>query len=77
MIWPVTRFRFFLATTFCGTLFFARLAPLTPNVWADDFQGATHMMPFDEGSNSYDKAVATNGVERLQKLMDAGEVTLT
>jgi len=41
-----------------------------------DFQGATHMMPFDEESIGYSKAAATGAVARLQARMDKGEVRL-
>ena len=40
-----------------------------------DFQGATHMMPFDEDTIAYSKATADGPVARLQKKIDSGEVT--
>jgi len=43
---------------------------------ADDFQGATHMMPFEEDSINYNNAVATNAVAQLQKQIDTGASTL-
>src|SRR5437762_8486884 len=43
---------------------------------ADDFQGATHMVPFDEGAITYSKTTGTGPVARLQERMDKGEVTL-
>jgi hypothetical protein len=39
---------------------------------ADDFQGATHMVPFDEEGMSYSKAPATGAVARLQAQIDTG-----
>jgi hypothetical protein len=38
-----------------------------------DFQGATHMMPFDEDTIAYSKATADGPVARLQKRIDSGE----
>ena len=43
---------------------------------ADDFQGATHMVPFDEETMSYSKSSVTGVVARLQKQIDSGEVKL-
>src|SRR4051812_17510010 len=43
---------------------------------ADDFQGATHMVPFDEESRSYSKAAATGAVATVQKQIDAGQAKL-
>ena len=52
------------------------LAALTLCARADDFQGATHMTPFEEDTINYNKAAVTGTVTRLQKRIDAGEVTL-
>lgn len=41
-----------------------------------DFQGATHMMPFDEDTIAYSKATANDAVARLQKKLDSGETRL-
>jgi len=41
-----------------------------------DFQGATHMMPFDEDGFGYGKAAATGAVARLQARLDKGDVKL-
>jgi hypothetical protein len=41
-----------------------------------DFQGATHLMPFDEDTIHYNKAVAAGPVARLQERIDKGEVRL-
>src|SRR5258708_1474203 len=57
-------------------LIWAVFIGITSGAWADDFQGATHMVPFEEDSIHYDKAVATGAVEQLQKRMDSGEVVL-
>ena len=52
------------------------LAALALCARADDFQGATHMTPFEEDTINYNKAAVTGTVTRLQKRIDAGEVTL-
>ena len=41
-----------------------------------DFQGATHMTPFDEDIISYSKAKSTGRVAKLQERMDKGEIEL-
>jgi hypothetical protein len=41
-----------------------------------DFQGATHLTPFDEETINYSKATATGAVARLQARLDRGEVKL-
>jgi hypothetical protein len=46
------------------------------SVSADDFQGATHLMPFDEGTINYSKAKDTSPIARLQERIDQGEVKL-
>src|SRR5436190_11533703 len=43
---------------------------------ADDFQGATHLMPFDEETLNYTKAKEANAVSRLQERIARGEVRL-
>ena len=43
---------------------------------ADDFQGATHIMPFDEDTIAYSKTKSTGPVAKLQERMDKGEVQL-
>jgi hypothetical protein len=43
---------------------------------ADDFQGATHLMPFDEETINYSKATDESPVSRLQKRLDRGEAKL-
>lgn len=47
----------------------------TATPWAD-FQGATHLMPFDEDTISYSRTRADGPVARLQERMDRGEVNL-
>ena len=44
---------------------------------ADDFQGATHMVPFEEDSINYNNTVATGAVAQLQKRLDSGTAALT
>ena len=41
-----------------------------------DFQGSTHLMPFDDEPISYSKGVPNEAVARLQQKIDKGEVTL-
>lgn len=42
-----------------------------------DFQGATHMVPFEEDTISYNQTPSTGGVAKLQARLDRGEVKLT
>jgi hypothetical protein len=42
----------------------------------DDFQGATHMMPFEEDTIAYGEQQDTSLVARLQKAIDQGDVEL-
>jgi hypothetical protein len=51
-------------------------AGLAVGARADDFQGATHVMPFDEDNLQYSKTPATGAVARLQERLDRGETTL-
>jgi len=41
-----------------------------------DFQGSTHLVPFDEGANSYGKTTAQGPVARLQGRVDRNEIKL-
>jgi len=41
-----------------------------------DFQGATHLTPFDEDTIAYSKSQATGPVARLKERLDKGEVQL-
>lgn len=41
-----------------------------------DFQGATHMMPFDEDTIQYTKEAGDNPITRLQGKLERGEVAL-
>lgn len=43
---------------------------------ADDFQGATHLMPFDEETINYSKAGDESAVSRLQRRLEQGEARL-
>src|SRR6185295_7047159 len=38
-----------------------------------DFQGSTHLMPFEEDTINYNNAVATGPVAELQKRIDSGK----
>src|SRR4051812_6816205 len=72
MIYAVTQALPLLARMF----FCAVLLASTCRLRADDFQGATHMVPFEEDAINYNNAAVTGAVARLQKRLDAGEVTL-
>ena len=52
------------------------VATISLCIRADDFQGATHMVPFEEDSINYNNAVATSAVARLQKRLDSGKAAL-
>ena len=43
---------------------------------ADDFQGATHLMPFDEETINYSKQTDTGPIARLQERIDRGELKM-
>jgi hypothetical protein len=43
---------------------------------ADDFQGATHLMPFDEETIQYSKAKDASPIARLQERLDQGAARL-
>lgn len=43
---------------------------------ADDFQGSTHLMPFDEDTIAYSKAKDSNVITRLQQRIDRGQLKL-
>jgi hypothetical protein len=45
-------------------------------VRADDFQGATHLMPFDEDTIAYSKAKSSGPIAKLQERIECGEVVL-
>ena len=55
----------------------AVVCALAARVHADDFQGATHLMPFDEDTIKYSSTPASGPVARLQQRLDRGEVKLT
>ena len=44
---------------------------------ADDFQGATHMVAFDEGEARYTHGREDSAISRLQAKIDRGEIRLT
>jgi len=41
-----------------------------------DFQGSTHLMPFDEGSQNYSKAKGDDAISQLQELIDNNKTKL-
>ena len=45
-------------------------------LFADDFQGSTHMMPFDEDTIAYSKTPSRGPVAKLQERLDKGDVQL-
>lgn len=58
-----------------GTLAVAVL--LSASGGADDFQGATHVMPFDEETIQYSKTPDSNAVSQLQERINRGETKLS
>jgi hypothetical protein len=52
------------------------LLTLAATALADDFQGATHLMPFDEGTINYNKAKDASPIARLQEQLDRGAAAL-
>jgi hypothetical protein len=50
--------------------------PVVFCVRADDFQGATHMMPFEEDTIGYNNATPTGAVAQLQQRIESGAATL-
>src|SRR5678815_3365247 len=59
-----------------GWLLGCALGLLLPVARAD-FQGATHMMPFDEEAISYTKVPASGAVARLQDRINKGDLKFT
>ncbi len=43
----------------------------------DDFQGATHLMPFEDDAIAYGRLKADSSIERLQRRLDSGEASFT
>ena len=43
---------------------------------AADFQGSTHLVPFEEDNIQYGKTAAMGPIQRLQERLEAGQVTL-
>jgi hypothetical protein len=41
-----------------------------------DFQGSTHMLPFDEGTQNYSKAKPDDAISQLQKLIESNQTKL-
>jgi hypothetical protein len=60
------------------TVFFATLVILCAGQFRSraDFQGSTHLMPFDEDAINYSKTPDTGPIAQLQKRIDDGEVKL-
>ena len=59
-----------------GLLLALALTPASPALRADDFQGATHLMPFDEDTINYSKTKARGSLVDLQDKIDKGQITL-
>src|SRR5688572_32239421 len=55
---------------------FALIVSLTTALLRADFQGSTHMMPFDEDTIGYSKTEASGPVTRLQKALAESKTTL-
>jgi hypothetical protein len=73
----MTRLSFLLRLSIlclCATL--ATIASVGTCFANDDFQGATHMMPFEEDTIAYGERQDTSLIARLQEAIDAGEITL-
>ncbi len=63
---------------FCAFSLFAVVTIFSSTVRAEgDFQGATHMVPFDEGILNYNKAAVHDAITDLQAKMDAGKEKIT
>jgi len=60
---------------FCQTVF-AAVALLSLRASADDFQGSTHKVPYDEEIIDYSRQPANGPIEKLQARIDRGEVKL-
>jgi hypothetical protein len=58
--------------------FFALVGTALPWLAAaqSDFQGATHMVPFEEDTISYNQTPSTGPITRLQARINRGEVKL-
>jgi hypothetical protein len=54
----------------------AFLGALAGPSWADDFQGATHKVPYEEDPIRYSERPANSPVEKLQAKIDRGDVKL-
>jgi hypothetical protein len=62
----------------CGRIQLACVALITAATLARaDFQGSTHMMPFDEDTIGYSKTQSKGPVATLQARMDRGDIKLT
>jgi len=66
-----------LTTRWCDRLrLLTALGACTCGVSRADFQGSTHLMPFEEDAIHYGKSTPTGPVARLQQQMDQGQVQL-
>ena len=59
-----------------GPILALLLAVALPPLSRADFQGSTHLMPFDEETINYSKTPDANPVSRLQERISQGEVKL-
>src|SRR6185436_5554449 len=66
----------FLRCTSLSGLLMAGLAAECTGLAQADFQGASHLMPFEEEPIRYSKSPDTSPVARLQQRLERGEVTL-
>lgn len=52
------------------------LLTITVPVSGADFQGSTHLVPFEEDNIQYGKTAATGPIQKLQERVEAGQATL-
>lgn len=59
-----------------GTVVLSAATLLLGLVSGADFQGSTHLVPFEEDHIQYGKTAATGPIQKLQNRLDVGQVTL-
>jgi hypothetical protein len=67
---------FVLFATMSARVCFAIIVCLATALARADFQGSTHLMPFDEDTIGYSKTAATGPISRLQKALTEGKADL-
>ncbi len=76
MLFTVTHMRLIFVRMRRGAHIGATIVLFVLTARADDFQGATHMVPFEEDAINYNNTAVTGVVAQLQKRLDAGTITL-